>query len=86
MNYRHAKRYARRHLAQVAAAQADAIEQRYRANGTWDELSRADAARVIMALIELRDELTRRSDPSSARAKTAPRIPVHPDQIAMFEE
>lgn len=86
MDYRHAKRYAGRHLAQVAAEQADVIEQRYRSGGTWGELSRADAARVIAALIELRDELDRRSDPSSARAKTASRIPVHPNQIAMFEE
>lgn len=87
MDQRRAKRYAVRHLGQVAAQQAKVIEERYRQGGTFDHLDRADAVRVVVALNDLASELSRRGESSSARVRTKAPIPIHPDQATLaFEE
>ena len=87
MDRRQAKRYATRHLGQVAQATAKMIEERYRQGGTFDQLSRADAVRVVVALYGLASELNRRGGSSSARVRAKAPTPIDPDQATLdFEE
>lgn len=87
MDQRHAKRHAARHLATIATQTAELIEQRYRSGRTWDSLSRADAVRVAVALLELGGELSRRGESSSVRVRATAPIAIHPDQAELvFEE
>jgi hypothetical protein len=85
MDRRQAKRHATRHLGVIAAAQARLIEHRYKNGHIWDDLSRADAIRVTLALLDLADELSRRGAPGKVRVAVS--TPVHPDQTTLtFEE